>query len=150
MRGEGNDDPGLSLLVDHAAPASPSLDASVDLALVSGRHPDGAGLAFHWVGDSYNIVRYSPSEGGWHLFTVIGGERAKVNTTVPPGAPAGPAWCDWTTLRLVAQGAEVQAFQDGGLVLEASLPTGASTSGQAGLFVRGDSVALFADYRQAD
>lgn len=148
-RGAGAADPGLSLLVDHSTPASATADVSVDIALVSGQHPDGAGLAFHWSGDSYNIVRYSPSEGGWHLFTVIDGERTKANATVVADAPAAPQWCAWTTLRVLANGADVQVFQDGEPVLEATLPEGSSTSGEAGLFVRGDSVALFADYARA-
>lgn len=149
FRGAGAADPGLSLLVDHSVPASSAVDAGVDLALVSGRHPDGAGLAFHWSGASYNLVRYSPSEAGWHLFTVVDGERTKANATYPAVAPPGPAWCAWTTLRVLADGRDVQAFQDGQLVLQAALPEGASTSGEAGLFVRGDSVALFAGYARA-
>lgn len=149
IRGAGSADPGLSLLVDHSTPASSTIDASVDFALVSGEHPDGAGLAFHWSGESYNIVRYSPSEGGWHLFTVMDGERTKANATSPTTVPAGPGWCAWTTLRVLAEGAEVQVFQDGQAVLEATLPDGASTSGEAGLFVRGASVALFAGYARA-
>lgn len=149
IRGAGSADPGLSLLVDHGTAASSSLDASVEFAMVSGRHPDGAGLAFHWAGESYNIVRFSPSEGGWHLFTVIDGERTKADATAPTTLPALPGWCAWTTLRVLAEGAQVQVFQDGQAVLEATLPDGASTSGEAGLFVRGDSVALFADYQRA-
>lgn len=147
IRGAGAaGEPGLSLLVDHGTPASPSFDASVNFALVSGEHPDGAGLAFHWTGDSYNIVRYSPSEGGWHLFTVIDGERTKVNATANPASMPGPAWCQWTGLRVVAEGANVEVWQDGVSVLRASLPDGASTSGQGGLFLRGDTVALFDGY----
>jgi hypothetical protein len=147
IRGEGTPgEPGLSLLVDHGVPASATVDASVRFALVSGFHPDGAGLAFHWAGDSYNLVRYSPSEGGWHLFTVIDGERTKLNATVEPDGPPSPTWCEWTELKVVAAGASVEVWQDDAAVLRTTLPDGASTSGQVGLFLRGDTVALFDQY----
>jgi hypothetical protein len=142
-RGVGAADPGLSLLVDHAAGSRAEVQATVHMLLVSGAHPDGAGLAFHWQGGSYNIVRYSPSEGGWHVFTVVDGERAKVNATVAPDAPPVPGWCSWTEMSIVARGADVQVFQDGQEVLAAALPDGAATEGEVGLFVRGGSIALF-------
>lgn len=149
IRGEGEAEPGLGLLVDHATGPFEAVDVQVQFALVSGRHPDGAGLVFHWDGGSYNIVRYSPSEGGWHLFTVIDGERSKVDTSPLPDAPVLPAWCEWTTLRIVSDGAEVEVLQDGEAVLHATLPSGASAAGQVGLFVRGDTVALFGGYAVA-
>jgi hypothetical protein len=146
IRGAGDaGDPGLSLLVDHGMEPTSSLDVAVDLALVSGVHPDGAGLAFHWTGPSYNIVRYSPSEGGWHLFTVIEGNRTKVEPR-PLDVLHWVDPCEWVTLRIVADGRDVRAYQGQSLVLEATLPAAASSSGQAGLFLRGDTVALFDGY----
>lgn len=147
IRGDGAPgEPGLGLLIDHASGPFDAVEVEVDLALVYGRHPDGAGLVFHWTGDSYNIVRYSPSEGGWHLFTVIDGNRSKVDAPAPATVPKGPSWCEWVTLRVVADGHDIEVFQDGETVLSATLQPDASAKGQAGLFVRGDSVALFDGY----
>lgn len=146
LRGAGTDDPGLSLLIDHSAGPFTTVEATVEVLLVRGGHPDGAGLAFHWDGPSYNLVRYSPSEAGWHVFTVVEGNRTKLDAAYAPTPPPLPGWCAWTQLRVVARGAEVQVFQDGEAVLEATLPPAASASGQAGLFVRGDGVALFRGY----
>jgi hypothetical protein len=146
IRGQGDPaEPGLSLLVDHGQQSVPAIVVEVDLALVSGEHPDGAGVAFHWTGASYNIVRYSPSEGGWHLFTVIDGNRTKIDP-VPLDVQRTVDLCQWVQLRVVADGLDVQAYQDGHLILEATLPDAASACGQAGLFLRGNTVALFDDY----
>lgn len=146
IRGAGDAaDPGLSLLVDHGMEPTSALDVEVGFSLVSGVHPDGAGLAFHWTGPSYNVVRYSPSEAGWHLFTIIEGNRTKVETE-PMDVVRWVEPCDWVTLRVVAEGHDVKAYQGQHLVLEATLPPPASGSGQAGLFLRGDTVALFHGY----
>jgi hypothetical protein len=125
-----------------------TLDLNVDLLLASGEHPEGAGVAFHWSGDSYNLVRYSPSEGGWHAFTVIGDNRTKLETPPEPGAPEGPGFCRWATLRVEVVGEDVRVYQDGAAVLTAVLPAEAVREGLAGLFLRGESVGLFTGYRQ--
>lgn len=146
IRGAGDaGDPGLSLLVDHAMGSLSAIEVQASFALVSGTHPDGAGLVFHWTGPSYNIVRYSPSELGWHLFTVIEGNRTKVEPEPIDVVRAVDA-CEWVTLRIVADGPDVKAYQGEHLILQATLPAEASQAGRSGLFLRGDTVALFDGY----
>jgi len=150
MRGEGDADPGFSMLL-----ATPGGDLSDLVAQVSFRmdcieHPHGVGLVLH-VADAgnYQIVRYTATESSWDFFTVKDGVRERwPDAIVLPGTD--PAANAWTTLRVTSEAGRIEAFDGPTKVLAYDLPPGHATAGQAGLFLRGTSSALFDDFRLDD
>jgi hypothetical protein len=146
LEGKGDADPGLSSLVDHADGTFGDFTMEVDFLMVSGEHPQGAGVVFDWKDDkNYQIIRYSISENGWHLFTVVNGNRDKqggatiANTT-------SPQFNQWVHLKVVQEGGEVTVFDGSTRVIEYFLKEGNSRTGYAGVFCRGDTLAQFDNY----
>jgi hypothetical protein len=144
LRGAGEAEPGLSSIV---APLSVAdFEAAVAFKMVSGQHPQGAGLVFHFQDDdNYQIIRYSITENGWHLFTVIDGNRQKQNAASVAGE-THPEANQWVDFRVESKAGHVLAYDGATKVIDYQLPTGAAPSGGVGPFVRGDTVAVFDDF----
>lgn len=108
----------------------------------------GAGLVVHYKDDSdFNIVRYSPREQGWHLFTMIDGNRQKQDAASVTPPTTNPEPHEWVRLRVVSEGGHVEAWDGETKVISYDLPTEASHEGGIGYFLRDDGMAaLFDDF----
>ncbi|HEX2065309.1 MAG TPA: hypothetical protein VHI93_00715 [Candidatus Thermoplasmatota archaeon] len=145
LRGAGQADPGLSSIV--APVAVGDFNATVAFKMLSGEHPQGAGLVFGFQDDeNYQIVRYSLSENGWHLFTVLDGNRQKRSDASVTGGTL-PQANEWVFLRVESRAGHVQAFDGPTKVIDYTLPAEAVRVGGVGPFVRGNTVAVFDDFR---
>ena len=147
LSGQGDKDPGLSSLVNEGLGKVKGFDLRVELGLLSGADPQGAGVVFDWVDErNYVIVRYSTHEHGWHLFTVIDGERTK-EPNATTSTQTDPGFNVWMDLRVTQRDGRVEAFHDETQVIDFVLDDRAPREGFVGVFVRGDSRAYFDDVR---
>jgi hypothetical protein len=107
----------------------------------------GAGIVVHFADDrNYNIVRYSPREHDWHLFTMIDGTRKKENDATVEGG-TDPDYKQWVTLKVRSEGGHVTAFDGATKVIDFQLPEGASANGRVGYFLRDAGMsALYDDF----
>lgn len=108
----------------------------------------GAGVVIHHqdAGNS-TIVRYSPREQGWHLFTIISGNRDKVDDASVTPPTTNPEYGEWVDLRVRSEGGHVTAFHNTTKVIDYQLPDLASREGLVGYFLRdAGMVALFDDF----
>lgn len=108
----------------------------------------GAGLVINWQDvDNYVIVRYSPREQGWHLFTMIAGERTKQDEASVTPPTTNPDYHEWIPLSVRHEAGHVTAYDGTTKVIDYMLPEGASRSGYVGYFLRDNGmVALFDDF----
>lgn len=108
----------------------------------------GAGLVIHFEDDAdYNIVRYSPRENAWHLFTMINGTRKKEAEGTVSGSTTNPDFHQWVSLKVRSEGGHVTAFDGLTKVIDFTLPEGASHNGRVGYFLRDAGMAaLFDDF----
>lgn len=147
LEGQGDEKPGLSSLVAHRGPFT-DFTMTVRFQMLSGKHPQGAGVVFDWEGDSYQIVRYSLSEQGWHLFTVVHGNRDKQGNATLLNTTA-PQFGQWVELRVEQRAGVVTAYDGATKVLQYTLEGDQSRSGLVGVFTRGNTVARFQDFHVA-
>lgn len=107
----------------------------------------GAGVVLHYADPgNYTIVRYSPREQGWHLFTMIDGSRQKRDEASVLAPTTNPGYHDWIQLRVRSEGGHVTAFDGVTKVIDYQLPADAPTTGRVGYFLRdAGMVALFDD-----
>lgn len=146
MRGAGQADPGLSSLVAKPAGTFGDFEAEVSFQMLSGEHPQGAGMVFHWVDEeNYQIIRYSISESGWHLFTMNDGNRNKESAATAAGGTS-PAFGDWVNFRVVSENGHITAFDGATKVIDYVLQDADAKVGYVGLFTRGDTVTLFDNF----
>lgn len=144
LLGSGQADPGLSSIV--APEGYTDFEARVSFKMMSGEHPQGAGLVFHvFDDDNYQIIRYSITENGWHLFTVIDGNREKQSSASVTGE-THPGNNEWVDFRVESKGGHVTAFDGDTKVIDYTLPNDAAQYGGAGPFVRGNTIAVFDDF----
>jgi hypothetical protein len=148
VRGTGDANKGRSSFLDDAAGAYGNFEARVTFQLVSGEHPQGAGLSFRFADEQhYTLVRYSNSEQGWHLFVANGGDADKKGSATLPLEGALPGFGGWIKLRVRAQGDHVEAWWNETKVIDyRETSQTAARQGTAGLFLRGQTVALFDDF----
>lgn len=108
----------------------------------------GAGLVINYKdADNYVIVRYSPREQGWHLFTMTGGEREKRDEASVTPPTTNPEYREWVNLTVRHEAGHVTAFDGTTKVIDYMLPAGSSLSGQVGYFLRDTGMAaLFDDF----
>jgi hypothetical protein len=146
LEGAGDADVGLSSIT---APGSyTDFEAAVSFKMISGEHPQGAGLVFHYFDDeNYQIIRYSASEQGWHLFTMVDGNRQKQDAASVTPPTTNPEVGVWVDLRVESSGEHVKAFDGNTLVIDYDLPADAARHGRVGPFVRGNTIAAFDDFR---
>jgi hypothetical protein len=112
-----------------------SFEANVTFDMLAG--DSGAGLVFHFADEeNFNIVRYSIREQGWHLFTMIDGERQKEENATVEGPTTNPELHEWVELRVVAEDGVVMAYDGETKVIDFELPEGASHQGRIGYFLR--------------
>lgn len=147
LAARGDAEPGLSSLVNDGFGSVDSFDLQVTAGLLSGMDPQGVGVVFNWRDEgNYTIIRYSTHEHGWHLFTVIDGERTKQeNATLVPGTD--PGFNVWMALHVVQEKGRVTAYDGATKVIEYELSEAEPQKGRVGLFVRGNSRAYFDDFR---
>ncbi len=116
-------------------------EISVRFEGISGRIDQGAGILFNLKpnGD-YLTVRANPLENNLVLWKFEKGKRSSVkwirNTPTPTR--------QWHDLKVRILGTKVEAYLDGKLYLEHSLPE--PISGRIGLWSKADSYVYFADY----
>ena len=108
----------------------------------------GSGVVIHYQdAGNYTIVRYSPREQGWHLFTMIGGNRDKVDEASVTPPTTNPEYNEWIDLRVRSEGGHVTAFHNTTKVIDYVLPAEASHTGRVGYFLRdAGMVTLFDDF----
>jgi hypothetical protein len=139
----------LSHLVNHAMSYDAVL-ANVSFNMLQDEvgGGSGAGLVINWKGvDDYVIVRYSPREQGWHLFTMTGGERTKQDDASVTPPTTNPDYHQWVQLSVRHEDGHVTAFDGTTKVIDYMLPADASHSGYVGFFLRDEGMAaLFDDF----
>lgn len=144
MHGVG--DAALHTLLVAPAGSLTDLDANVSFVLEAGEHPNGAGLAIHYADDhNYQIIRYSTSENGWHIFTMRDGNRDKQSDATVEGAPTH-AFGDEVHLRVHSEDGRVTVYDEDVLAVDYVLPAEMSHEGGVGLFIRGQSTVAFDDF----
>ncbi len=147
LSGRGDSHPGLSSFVNENLGTLDDFDLQVSIGLLSGSDPQGAGIVLHWRdAGNYTIIRYSTHEHGWHLFTVIDGERTKQEAATT-GTQTDPGFNVWVGLHVIQENRHIAAFDGETNVIDYDIPDGDATSGRVGLFVRGNSRAYFDDVR---
>lgn len=114
-------------------------DAILFFRIVAG---DGsAGLVFAQRGDDHDVVLYSALDATWRLVSHEDGRAKELGETrVPLGTSD-----DWIGLRVLLQGARLQAWHDSTLVLDVA--TGDLRAGELGAFVARGATAAFDDLR---
>lgn len=145
VEGSGVDE--VNNLVANVGGSFSDFEANVSFDMVSGDHPQGAGMSFHYQdANNYQIIRYSLSEQGWHLFTMHQGNRDKKPEGTVPGNTTSPQFHTWVFLRVVSKGGHVTAFDGDVKVIDYMLPAEVVHAGAVALFVRGNTVAAFDDF----
>ncbi|MFA5943351.1 MAG: hypothetical protein WC876_02675 [Candidatus Thermoplasmatota archaeon] len=111
----------------------------------------GAGLVIHFTDEeNFIIIRYSPREQGWHLFTVIDGNREKQRDASVEPPTTNPEYHQWVKLRVFSVQGHVTAYDGTTKVIDYELPAEASHQGAVGYFLRDNGmVSLFDDFSAA-
>jgi hypothetical protein len=109
---------------------------------VAGRIDQGAGILFNLKpnGD-YFLVRANALENNLVLFKYEKGTRSSMKWIRNTPTPSG----QWQDLKVRISGAKVEAYLNGKLYLEHTLPI--PVSGKIGAWSKADSVVYFDDYR---
>ena len=117
------------------------VDLSIRFKPVSGKLDRAAGLVLRARdADTYYVARANALEHNVRFYRVIHGRRTLLagrDVTVPTAA--------WQTLRVRAEGPRFAVYLDGRLLFEAS-DRSLGDAGQAGFWVKSDSVTLFDDF----
>lgn len=125
-------------------PSYADVEAWVSFNMLAG--DSGAGLVIHYKDDSnLNIIRYSPREQGWHLFTMIDGNRQKQDTASVTPPTTNPELHQWVRLRVLSEAGHVEAWDGETKVISYDLPAEASHYGGVGYFLRDDGMAAAFD-----
>jgi hypothetical protein len=123
-----------------------NMDLNVKIDVLTRTEPGGAGVVIHFQDAThYVIIRFSPAEAAWHLFVANGGDPSKKGEATHDPAKL-PALNEWTTLKVSVAGHHIQAWQGTELVIDYDDGGNAPAAGQAGLFTRGATEALFDDF----
>lgn len=140
----GQADRALSSLVNDLAGPFGNLEANVDFYMLGG--DSGAGLVLHFQDEqNFNIVRYSVREQGWHLFTVVEGNRQKQDEASFNPPTTNPDYNEWVSLRVTSQDGHIQAFDGDTKVIDYLLKPEASHTGRVGYFLRDTGMAALFD-----
>lgn len=125
-----------------------NMDAKVQFNIQSTDQPGGAGFVFHYVDAThYYLIRYSPTEVGWHLFLANGGDPDKKGDATLTTTTLGPLLGQWTQLTVSIEGTHIEAKQGDTKVIDyTEQDASAPTVGTVGLFTRGNTVALFDNF----
>src|SRR5262249_40773355 len=116
-------------------------EISVRFEGISGRIDQGAGVLFNLKenGD-YLTVRANPLENNLVLWKFEKGKRSSVKWIRDTPTPTHK----WHDLRVRVDGSKVEAYLNGKLYLEHTLP--AAVAGRIGLWSKADSHVFFDDY----
>lgn len=146
LEGEGEGRIGFSSLVNHGAGTFSTFTLDINFTMLSGEHPQGAGVVLNWKDDkNYQIIRYSISEQGWNLFTLVDGTRDK-QTSATVQNTAAPDFGTLVHLKVTQKDGKVTAYDGTQKVIEFTLRSTDSKIGFVGAFCRGDTVADFDDF----
>ena len=122
------------------APPGPFTDVDVQMKFrpLSGREDASGGIVFRFSDGKYYVVRANALEDNFRLYSYDRGRRqlATARVTAPPLG-------QWHSVRVVAVGERIQAWLDGGLLLDHR--DARFRSGRVGLWTKADSVTAFAD-----
>lgn len=135
----------VSLVNDTLGPFD-DLEILVSFNMLDG--DSGAGLVIHFADDeNYNIVRYSPREQGWHLFTLVDGNRQKQREASVTPPTTNPELHDWVQLTVRSEQGHIRAYDGLTKIIDYQLQPEASHNGKVGLFLRDTGMAaLFDDF----
>lgn len=114
-------------------------DATVFFRIDAG--DGGAGVVFGQDADHHEVVLYTTLDSTWRLITLDHGQPTQLAETPAPGASEG-----WIALRVLLQGARLQAWHDAALVLDVT-KSGELRAGELGAFVAEGTTASFDDLR---
>lgn len=115
-------------------------DATLFLRIAAGE--GGAGFGFAHAEDDHDVVIYTARDSTWRLVSYEDGEATELDETrVPPTAPHG-----WIALRVLLEGARLQAWHGSLLVLDVP-DMGEVRAGELGAFVAPGTTAAFDDLR---
>lgn len=146
LEGEGDGRIGFSSLVNHGAGSFSVFTLDINFMMLSGEHPQGAGVVINWKDEkNYQIIRYSISEQGWNLFTLVDGTRDKQSSATVSNS-AAPDFGTLVHLKVTQKDGKVMAYDGDAKVIEFTLRSNDSKSGFVGAFCRGDTVADFDDF----
>src|SRR5437762_8788549 len=122
------------------APPGPYTDVDVSMKFkpISGREDASGGIVFRFTDGKYYVVRANALEDNFRLYYYDRGRRQIATARVKP-----PALGAWHTMRVVAVGAQVQAWLDGKLFLDHR--DARFRSGRVGLWTKADSITAFDD-----
>lgn len=149
LRGEGSPSKGRTSLLAAPMGSYGDFNATIRVNLVSGEHPQGAGLSFRYKDETrYTLIRYSNSEKGWHIFVADGGEVDKKSNATLGIAGDLPKFGQWVDLHVLAAGDHIQAWWGTMKVIDYTETSDTvARSGCVGPFLRGETVALFDDFQ---
>jgi hypothetical protein len=119
-------------------------DATVLLRIEAG--DGGAGLLFARSGEDHGVVLYTPRDATWRLVSYEDGEARHVDESDVAVASTGEGSADWMALRVLLEGARLQAWHNAVLVLDVQ-DAGPPRAGELGLFVASGTAASFDDLR---
>lgn len=143
----GEGDKAVNSLVKDGLGPFTDFEATLHFQMLERDHPEydaGAGMVIHFQDDAnFQIVRYSPREQGWHLFTMTAGVREKQGDASVTPPTTNPGFHAWVELRVRSEGGHVTAFDGTTKVIDYTLPEGAATSGGVGYFLRAQQAAEF-------
>lgn len=141
LRGKAGDNTSSSL----RAPARfAEFDATVLFRIVAG--DGGAGLVFAQSGEDLAVVLYAPRDSTWRVVSYEDGEARQLDESHVPVPSTGESSHEWMALRVLLEGARLQAWHDSVLVLEVA-DMGALRAGELGVFVDRGTTASFDDMR---
>lgn len=119
-------------------------EAAVSFNMLAG--DSGAGLVTHYKDEqNFNIIRYSIREQGWHLFTMVAGNRQKQDAASVTPPTTNPELDQWVTLTVRSEGGHVTAYDGATKVIDYTLKAEASHEGKIGFFLRDAGMAAVFD-----
>ena len=116
------------------------IDVSVRVKPLSGKEDQTGGIIFRARdAKNYYLVRSNGLEANYRLYTMTEGVRKQIaSTKVTP-----PKIGEWHTLRVVAEGAKIQAYVNDQLLIDHQ--DGTFAEGYVGLWTKADSVTELDD-----
>jgi hypothetical protein len=116
------------------------VDITVSLKATSGENNRGGGVIFRAKSEKdHYVARWNPVEKNVRIYSLVGDARVDIAS-----ADLDIDAAKWHTLRVVAQGDEIEVFVDDQPVVRATDKT-FQEAGMIGLWTKGDAATLFDD-----
>jgi len=121
-----------------APTAYSDVDVSMKFKPLSGREDASGGIVFRFTDGKYYVVRANALENNFRLYYYDRGRRQLSSASVK-----APGLGEWHTVRVVAVGAQIQAWLNGTRYLDHR--DSRFKSGAVGLWTKADSITAFDD-----